>query len=400
MTDERGNDLSLDQSLEQSAATPGTHRAANFIAKHQKEVLNLWVDAVMDTISSAKGQSRAEVGNHLQNLLDDIVRALNAIGDDLPSMRESPLEEFGRPSSLHGRERASISGYTVDQVVHEYVILRRTLTGFCADHDILDARTTDIIAYIVEYASLSAVKEFVRSIQDIQQKLVGTLVHDVRTPLSVASNYAELLSIVTVPEEQKQKAVYTIIKSLKRAGSMLEDLLDTVTMEAGHGLFMRFEEGDINDALETVCKEADHLYGERSIKANLAARPVVGVFDMALVIRTVENLISNAVKFGDKSTPVSVSLEDNGDRVTVRVHNHGKPIPKAEISEIFRFFATSEGNKNSAKGWGLGLSLIKTVVKHHGGEVILDSTSDNGTTFGMTLHKRYHERGSELSVLI
>lgn len=379
-----------------------TQKAAVLIADNQGEILNIWVDSVIERIPSAENQSRAELGNHLQNLLDDIVRALEAINDDFSPEDVPQLDGFGLPSSLHGRERASMKGYTVGQVVHEYMILRRTLTRFCAKHGIDEAHTIDVIAYVIEYASFSAVKEFVASIHEVQQKLIGTLVHDVRTPLGVASNYAELLCMDKIGPEQKERAVHTITKSLQRAGSMLEELLDTVSMEGGHGLFMRFDEGDLNDALDTICKEANHLYGEKSIKGRLVGRPVKGIFDMALIIRTVENLISNGVKFGDKETPVEVYLEDHGEQATIRVHNFGKAIPESDINDIFRFFSTSDRKdpKSPTKSWGLGLSLIKTVAQKHGGEVILQSSETEGTTIGMTVLKNHRSKGEQMSVII
>lgn len=393
MTDERENDQRFQEA---------THRAASLMVDHQRDILNFWVDAVLANIPGAKGHGRAELGDHLQNLLDDLIRALNFIGDNASPDKLSLFGGFGLPSSLHGRERASLRGYTVGQVVHEYVVLRRTLTDFFAEHGLKEARTIDVVAHVIEYASLNAVKEFVASVQHVQQKLIGTLVHDVRTPLGVAANYVELLSVARLSDEQKGQALHTITKSLKRAGSMLEDLLDTVALDGGQGLFMRFDEGDIDDALKTVCKEADHLYGENRIRANLTGHPVTGIFDMALVIRTVENLISNAVKFGDKQSPVNVYLEDHDDHVIIRVHNHGNPIPESDISDIFSFFSSSAESEDECKtkSWGLGLSLIRTVVEQHGGEVILESTKEKGTSFGMSLLRRCRKPGEELSVLI
>lgn len=400
MSKNSDNGRSVDGQQQRVGHPQHTHEAARLIDQHQQEILELWIDAVVDHVAVAKHHTRAELGNHLQNLLDDIVGALDSVGDDFYPEKIAQLKNFGLPSTMHGRERATMKGYTVGQVVHEYVVLRHVLTSFCADHNVDDVRAIDIVAYVIEYASLTAVKEFIASMEEIQQKLIGTLVHDVRTPLGVAYNYAELLSKFDLPEERKQQAVQTITKSLKRAGSMLEDLLDTVKMEAGRGLFMRFGSADINDALATVCKEADHLYGKTTINPCLESRPVVGVFDMALVIRTVENLISNAVKFGDKKTPITVFLEDHDEYVTIRVHNRGEPIPEADVNSIFSFFSSANENKSDEKSWGLGLSLIKTVVQNHGGEVILESSAEQGTTLGMTLRKHYRVDGEILSILI
>ena len=87
--------------------------------------------------------------------------------------------------------------------------------------------------------------------------------------------------------------------------------------------------------------------------------------------------------------------EDHGDHVSICVHNQGEPIPEEEVDAIFDCFA--QGRKehpNRAKSWGLGLTLIKTVTQSHGGEVIIES-DDAGTTFGMTLYKRFRQDGEE-----
>lgn len=377
-----------------------TTKAAEVLAGNQGEVLNLWVDAVVEAVPGAARQTRTELSDHLQNLLDDIACALDHADGDYTTGDIPGNEKFGRPSTMHGRERASMSGYTVDQIVKEYVVLRRTLKRFFLQHGVADAVTLDVVTNVVERASLDAVKEFSCSIEAVQQKLIGTLVHDVRTPLGVAYNYAELLGLADLDDAQRKRAVQTIGKSLKRAGSMLEDLLDTVTLEAGQGLFMRFNMCDISEALLTVCSEADQLYGERSIAAQLPNAAVTGVFDLALIIRTVENLISNAVKFGDMGQPITVSLSEEDDFIGIRVHNHGNPIAQDDIGRIFDFFASSDRSRNYGRGWGLGLALVKTVVQSHGGQVILESSEDGGTVFGMTLCKDHRADGSESSVLI
>lgn len=382
--------------------SPVLDEAAKLIDHHQPEILNYWVDSVIGDIPSAKSKSRPELGDHLQNLLEDIVKALGIVSKkpDTPLVALFLKEEMQQSSSQHGRERATMHGYTVDHVVHEYIILRHNLTRFCREQGINDPAVLDIIVHVIDAASLSAVREFNRSVRAVQQKLIGTLVHDVRTPLGVAHNYAELMSRTDMNQKSRSEALHTITRNLDRASAMLEDLLDSVRSEAPDGLFMRFEKGDLNAALRIACTEADQLYGEKRIQGKVPEHPVTGVFDMALVIRTVENLISNAVKFGDKRSPVEVILEDMEDHVRVCVHNHGPPIPAENVKEIFDFFSTFPRGDQPVKSWGLGLSLIRTIADSHGGEIIIQSSADQGTTVGMTLLKHYQEDGRELSVLI
>ena len=114
------------------------------------------------------------------------------------------------------------------------------------------------------------------------------------------------------------------------------------------------------------------------------------------------NLIANAVKFGYENSPVTVNLEDMGERVRITVHDRGDPIAAKDMHNIFTFFSSGTKNPKDAekKGWGLGLSLIKSIAKHHGGEAIIESSAETGTTIGMTLKKDFHRPGDTLSVLI
>ena len=375
---------------------------ARLISRHQATILNDWVSEVIREVPGAQGKSRTELGDHLKTLLDDVIAALDLAGRRPTISEESIFFNEERQSSnyLHGRERASMRGYTVDHVVHEYIILRRHLNRFCRQHGIADPAVIDIISLVIDAGSLSSVREFNRSTRAIQQKLVGTLVHDVRTPLGVAHNLAQLMSRLQMDNGSTSEAIDTITRNLHRAGVMLEELLDSVRSDATEGLFMRFEKGDLSAALRTACKEADQLYGDRRISGQYPPHPVTGVFDLALIVRTVENLISNAVKFGECQSTVEVTLEDLQEQVRICVHSNSPPIPAKNLEQIFEFFSSFPKYGQPVKSWGLGLALIKTIVDSHGGEIIIESSKEQGTTVGMTLGKHFQQDGSEISVLI
>lgn len=370
------------------------------IRRHQPDIIRDWLDKVRERIPAARQHGRAELADHLQDLLDDIVHTLQDLGPQADPEHVDRLGFIGTASARHGRERASIENFNAGDLAYEYVLLRHVITGYCSEHMPEDPRSIDIINRVIEFASLAAVNEFVRAIQEIQQKLVGTLVHDVRTPLGVAYNYTEILSLADATPELRDQAVKTIMRNLRRSVTMLEELLDVVKVGAGAGLLMRFEEDDLNKAIRTMCAEASQIY-QRPIVPELEDHEVMGVFDMAMVVRTMENLVSNAVKFGDRQGPVRIILEDAGEQVHLKVHNRGNPIPEAEKENIFNFFSSPRLERGGAnKGWGLGLSLIKSVAESHGGEVIFSSSAEAGTTFGMTLSKRFRENGEEITMLL
>src|SRR5690606_34341279 len=157
----------------------------------------------------------------LHNLLQRIVDTLVSADSDIRQLDASNAM-LSLPSAMHGRERATLKGYTVGQVVHEYSVLRRVLTDFCRDHGLYDTLVLDVITSVIEFCSLNSVNEFVEAVQETQRKLVSTLIHDVRTPLGTASNYLEFLSRKEMSEEQKKRAVKTARRNLSRVIAMLE----------------------------------------------------------------------------------------------------------------------------------------------------------------------------------
>lgn len=377
-----------------------SRRAATLIVKYREDICRRWLQSVRSHIPMARDYGDVEVLDHLLDLLNDIVHTLELLEEGGDPADADDIPFIGMSSALHGRERATLEDFTVGNVVQEYILLRHIITGCCRRDHPDDARTTDIINRVIEAASLNAVNEFVRSIQEIQHKLIATLVHDVRTPLGVAHNYVELLSLAQLSDEERAQAVNTATRSLRRSVAMLEQLLDATRLRAGGGLLLRFEEVDLNATLRTVCTEARLIY-DVVIEADLESRPVMGIFDPGMVIRTVENLLSNAVKFGRLDRPIRLSLSDLGDAVEIRVHNEGDAIAADQQEDIFRFFSSHRSPPAGRhKAWGLGLALIRSVAESHGGSVILESSAEQGTTFGMRLGKSHRRAGEEQTVLL
>lgn len=372
---------------------------SQLIADNKSEIFSLWVTSVLQEIPEASRIGRAELADHLKIQVNNIIDILKQVKADSTLNDLLALELDKSASSAHGRERASIPDYGIVQLVHEYFVLKRVIIHYCQKHQELDKNYEMLINHIIEFSTLAAIKEYAASTQKVQQKVMGTLVHDVRTPLSVAYSYVELLRVDRELEPaSKERIVSTVTRNLNRSVNMLEDLLDSVKANANHGLAMRFAKIDLNQAIKILHSEVSEVY-DRSIVAKLANKPVEGVFDATMIIRTLENLLSNAIKFGDKGSTITLSLEDNGDTVSLKVHNFGNPVSPEERIRIFDFFSSGQ-SPNAKKGWGLGLSLIKVVAEKHGGQMIFDSHHKNGTTFGMTLEKNFRTDGDEVTVQI
>jgi signal transduction histidine kinase len=176
-----------------------------------------------------------------------------------------------------------------------------------------------------------------------------------------------------------------IVKSIDRTDRMIEDLLDANRIRAGESLPLKLSEFDLTELIRNTLEELSAIHGKRF--ALQAPTPVVGVWSKQDLRRVLENLIGNAIKYGDRDRAVTVNVaKQAGGRAIVSVQNFGNPIAKEEQSTLFKQFRRTSGAVEGAqKGWGLGLTLARGIVEAHGGEIDVESDARRGTTFKVVL---------------
>ncbi|RYF30793.1 MAG: ATP-binding protein, partial [Cytophagaceae bacterium] len=114
--------------------------------------------------------------------------------------------------------------------------------------------------------------------------------------------------------------------------------------------------------------------------------PIEGLWDCTHVRGLIDNLLSNAFKYGDPDRDVSVHLESRGVNALLRVHNFGEAIASAELQAIFTpFYRSSHPRDAQQIGWGMGLSMVATLAHVNFGHVIVTSDTASGTTFVVSL---------------
>jgi signal transduction histidine kinase len=109
-------------------------------------------------------------------------------------------------------------------------------------------------------------------------------------------------------------------------------------------------------------------------------------FDQDHTRRILENLLNNAVKYGSDLTPINVTVKIVNNELCMSVHNWGNPIAETDFEKIFQPFGrTQEAADSGIKGWGLGLSLVRSIVKSHRGHLDVASSEGQGTTFSIRI---------------
>jgi signal transduction histidine kinase len=226
----------------------------------------------------------------------------------------------------------------------------------------------------------NALEEELRAIQT-KNELVTNVSHDLRTPLTSVIGYLRLIDSDRYKDEVELR-LYTRIAYEKSLvlGRMVNDLFEYTKMASGQVAIHR---SDIN-LIELIGQiSADFTLqltdAEMGLKLRSYGDQVMLYADGDKLMRLFANLISNAIKYGEKGSAVEVIVQTNLDEAIVQVKNKGIPIPLADLPHIFdRFYRVEKSRSRETGGSGLGLAIVKSIVDLHHGSIT--ATSDEEET--------------------
>lgn len=215
---------------------------------------------------------------------------------------------------------------------------------------------------------------------------INAMTHELKTPVASIRLYLETLQSRTVDEEKKKEFYRIMLDDSDRLLQTIEQVLRTGRMGASHKLnVIRI---DLSQVIEESLVRARALYRltpeALTYRAN-GATTIMG--DPDEVRAAVSNLIDNAVKYSGGNVKVSVETERTETFVAMRVKDEGPGIPKTELKQIFKRFHRVPGSiATRVKGTGLGLYIVRSVAKRHGGRAWAESEGPGrGSTFVLQL---------------
>jgi len=218
----------------------------------------------------------------------------------------------------------------------------------------------------------------------LRERFVYTLAHDLRNPLSAAQACAQMILKTPCSASRHSEFAGLSIASILRVDRMITDLLDVSRIKAGEPLPLKMKECNLRKLVDDVCEELATIHGDRFIVQS--DQSVIGYWDSEGLVRVLENLIGNAIKYGDRSTPVTITVHQRDSRVHLKVHNYGPVIrPEDQVFLYEPFHRTKSAQTQDKKGWGLGLTLVRGITAAHNGVLLLESYPKEGTTFTVDL---------------
>ncbi len=209
--------------------------------------------------------------------------------------------------------------------------------------------------------------------------------HELRTPISVILAQGEYLLDIAKDEKEKELA-QTIVDKSKQVSKLVSRLLLLARIDQNRQKFNK-EKVDLGVIIDVAVDSMKELAAQKEILlfSNVAEGIIVDA-DEPLLLSAITNLISNGIKYGKESGHVSVSASKIGDRTEIIVADNGVGISGENIDKIWtRFYRVDDVRNDEYGSSGLGLSMVKSIIELHGGEITVKSNIGQGTEFRIML---------------
>ncbi len=226
------------------------------------------------------------------------------------------------------------------------------------------------------------------NLDSLRGDLTAMIYHDLRSPLSNMISSLEIMSYMTLPEEEAEQLKQLIeiaFRSANRMQRLINSLLDISRLEAGQPITEKTAadvEQLINEAIDIIMPIVHNKQLEVETLIPAVIPPLL--VDEDMIRRVIINLLENAARFAPPRTKITVGAKRNKALITLWVEDHGPGIPEEAREHIFDKFVRLRGD-GLTRGLGLGLAFCRFAVQAHGGTIWVENLQDGGSRFIFTL---------------
>jgi two-component system, OmpR family, sensor kinase len=220
-----------------------------------------------------------------------------------------------------------------------------------------------------------------------RRQLLADVSHELMTPLTAMRGYIETLSMPALSADSATRERYLGIvdEETRRLEHIIGDLLDLARLEGG-GPAMRMDSVSIESLFGRVAARHEREMAERRISMPRRIDPGVEIVrgDPDRLEQALQNLAGNALRYTPDGGEIALSATPRDRTIVITVRDSGPGIPEAQLPQIFdRFYKADSSRRRATSGSGLGLSIVKAIVEHHGGTI--SARNDGGAVFEITL---------------
>ena len=229
----------------------------------------------------------------------------------------------------------------------------------------------------------------IQSNDNSRGQFMGNIAHELRTPMTTIKGFIDGILDGTIPPERQSHYLHIVSDEVKRLSRLVRTMLNLSRIDNGE-LKLRPNDFDISETVLSTVLTFEKSIDEKKIdiRGLDTLQPMQVHGDEDLLHQVVYNLVENAVKFTNTEGYISFNVSDSIDRIVVTIENSGSGIQSDELPLVFeKFYKTDKSRSQDKNGMGLGLYLVRTIIKLHGGDISVSSVVNEYTRFSFYIPK-------------
>lgn len=224
-------------------------------------------------------------------------------------------------------------------------------------------------------------------LEEARKSFITNVSHELKTPMTTIGGFIDGIIDGTILPDRQQYYLGIVHDEIKRLSRMVESMLNISRLESRESE-LKYEAFDFKEQVLGVMISQEQRIVQKGINIlGLDTLPDVTVnADKDLIYRVIYNLVDNAIKFTEEGGRITFNIKCDLKNLTFRIENTGRGIPQSELPYVFeRFYKVDKSRSANKESTGLGLYIVKTIIKNHGGIISVSSVENRFTAFEFTL---------------
>lgn len=223
--------------------------------------------------------------------------------------------------------------------------------------------------------------------ESLRREFSANVSHELKTPLTSISGFAEIIQDGLVQEEDIRKFAGRIYREAQRLIQLVEDTIKISQLDEGENPY-EWEKVDAYTVVKNVCGNLKEIAAKKNVHLFIDGETLIFCTVRPILEEVIYNLCDNGIKYNREDGTVSIHLREFEDSVEIRVKDNGIGIPREDCSRVFeRFYRVDKSHSKAIGGTGLGLSIVKHGVTFLGGTIKMFSEEGKGTEITLTFPK-------------
>lgn len=224
-------------------------------------------------------------------------------------------------------------------------------------------------------------------INQLKDEFISTAAHELRTPMTSILGYTELMleKLDQFESDQLREFLQIVFERSEALSQIISDMLDLSRVQSGRLISLEKHPGDLASLIRQILASYEYNKAGCEIQLDVDENPPLLLFDPRKMTQVFDNLLSNAIKFSAKGGKVEISLKAKTEGVAVAIKDQGVGMTPDQVERVFDKFYRVDYSNTAISGLGLGMTLVRSIVEGHGGQIWVESEVDVGTTVYFTL---------------